>query len=74
MQIMDDAIRKLRETVHFLETEPMIVFYLKKITSSLWPDGKTLTFKTPRRPDEKQHTKEEANRKLSAWLPGKRKE
>lgn len=49
----------------------MIVFYLKKITNSLWPDGKTLTFKAPRRPDEKQHTKEEANRKLSAWLPGK---
>ncbi|KAI7875789.1 hypothetical protein K492DRAFT_240110 [Lichtheimia hyalospora FSU 10163] len=69
-QILGGTIeRKLRETVNFLETEPMIVFYLKKITSSLWPDGKTLTFKPPRRPDEKQHTKEEANRKLSAWLP-----
>ncbi|KAI9497423.1 PXA domain-containing protein [Zychaea mexicana] len=61
--------RKLRETVHFLATEPMIVFYLRKVTDSLWPDGQTLTFKEPRRPDEKQHTKESANRKLSTWLP-----
>ena len=49
----------------------MIVFYLRKVTDSLWPDGQTLTFKEPRRPDEKLHTKEAANRKLSTWLPGK---
>ncbi|KAI9266849.1 PXA domain-containing protein [Phascolomyces articulosus] len=69
-QILGGTIeRKLRETVHFLETEPMIVFYLRKVTDSLWPDGQTLTFKEPRRPEEKQHTKEAANRKLSTWLP-----
>ncbi|KAG2227701.1 hypothetical protein INT45_004743, partial [Circinella minor] len=69
-QILGGTIeRKLRETVNFLETEPMIVFYLRKVTDSLWPDGQTLTFKEPRRPDEKLHTKEAANRKLSTWLP-----
>ena len=49
----------------------MIVFYLRKVTDSLWPDGQTLTFKEPRRSDEILHTKEAANRKLSTWLPGK---
>ncbi|KAI8140894.1 PXA domain-containing protein [Fennellomyces sp. T-0311] len=69
-QILGGTIeRKLRETVRFLATEPMIVFYLRKVTDSLWPDGQTLTFKEPRRPDEKQQTKEAANRKLSTWLP-----
>jgi sorting nexin-25 len=38
---------------------------------SLWPEGAKLTFKPPRKPDEKSQTKEEANRKLSTWLPGK---
>lgn len=48
----------------------MIVFYLNKITNSLWPDGGPLTFKEPRKPEEKLQTREEANRKLSTWLPG----
>lgn len=49
----------------------MVVFYFNKITSSLWPDGGPLTFKEARKPEEKQTTREEANRKLSTWLPGK---
>jgi sorting nexin-25 len=50
----------------------MIVFYLTKVTNSLWPDGGPLTFKEPRKPEEKVQTREEANRKLSTWLPGKK--
>lgn len=49
----------------------MIVFYINKITDSLWPNGGPLTFKQGRKPEEKIHTREEANRKLSTWLPGK---
>ena len=49
----------------------MIVFYVHKLTDSLWPNGGPLTFKEPRKPEEKLLTKEEANRKLSTWLPGK---
>jgi sorting nexin-25 len=49
----------------------MIVFYFNKITNSLWPDGGPLTFKEARKPEEKNQTREEANRKLSTWLPGK---
>ncbi|KAL0089174.1 PXA domain-containing protein [Phycomyces blakesleeanus] len=63
--------RKLRESMRFLESEPMILFYFRRLTDTLWPEGASLSFKPPRRPEEKQHTREEANRKLSTWLPGK---
>ncbi|KAI9308239.1 PXA domain-containing protein [Cunninghamella echinulata] len=69
-QILGGTIeRKLRDTVKYLGSDSMIVFYLRKILDSLWPEGAKLTFKTPRKSDEKLHTKEEANRKLSTWLP-----
>ncbi|KAL0074151.1 PXA domain-containing protein [Phycomyces blakesleeanus] len=41
----------------------------RRLTDTLWPEGASLSFKPPRRPEEKQHTREEANRKLSTWLP-----
>ncbi|KAI8342056.1 PXA domain-containing protein [Chlamydoabsidia padenii] len=69
-QILGGAIeRKLRETVNYLSNESMVVYYFRKIMDSLWPGGATLTFKPARKQDEKLHTKEEANRKLSTWLP-----
>ncbi|KAG1159705.1 hypothetical protein G6F37_004648 [Rhizopus arrhizus] len=69
-QILEGTIeRKLKETVNYLSSSSMIVFYVNKVTDSLWPDGETLKFKEPRRPEEKLQTKEEANRNLSRWLP-----
>jgi sorting nexin-25 len=65
--------RKLRESLKYLCSSSMIVFYLNKVTNSLWPDGGPLTFKEPRKPEEKVQTREEANRKLSTWLPGNKK-
>ncbi|KAI9032587.1 PXA domain-containing protein [Phycomyces nitens] len=41
----------------------------RRLTESMWPGGASLSFKPPRQPEEKQHTREEANRKLSTWLP-----
>jgi hypothetical protein len=49
----------------------MVVFYFRKVMDGLWPGGGPLTYKPARKPDEKLHTKEDANRKLSTWLPGK---
>ncbi|OBZ84694.1 Sorting nexin-12 [Choanephora cucurbitarum] len=69
-QILEGTIeRKLRDTVKYLASSSMIVFYVHKLTDSLWPNGGPLTFKEPRKPEEKLLTKEEANRKLSTWLP-----
>lgn len=49
----------------------MVVSYINKVADSLWPNGGPITFKEPRKPEEKVQAKEEANRKLSTWLPGK---
>ncbi|KAL7333668.1 tRNA (guanine-N(7)-)-methyltransferase (tRNA(m7G46)-methyltransferase) [Mucor circinelloides] len=69
-QILEGTIeRKLRELLKYLCSSSMVVFYFTKITSSLWPDGGPLKFKEARKPEEKIHTREEANRKLSTWLP-----
>ncbi|KAI8051053.1 PXA domain-containing protein [Gilbertella persicaria] len=70
-QILEGTIeRKLRETVKYLGSLPMLVFYLNKMTDSLWPQGGPFTLKEPRKLEEKLQTREEANRKLSTWLPG----
>lgn len=70
-QILEGTIeRKLRELLKYLCSSSMVVFYFNKITSSLWPNGGPLAFKEARKPEEKIQTREEANRKLSTWLPG----
>ncbi|KAI7908175.1 PXA domain-containing protein [Cokeromyces recurvatus] len=69
-QILEGTIeRKLKETVKHLSSSSMIVFYFNNIIDNLWPDGGPLKFKEPRKLEEKIHTREEANRKLSTWLP-----
>ncbi|CEI91432.1 hypothetical protein RMCBS344292_05720 [Rhizopus microsporus] len=69
-QILEGTIeRKLREIVKSLSSSNMVASYINKVTDSLWPNGGPLTFKEPRKAEEKVQTKEEANRKLSTWLP-----
>jgi hypothetical protein len=63
--------RKLRETSKTLQSEDMIVFALQKITNSLWPDGERGPPKEGRKHELQVKEREEANRKLSTWLPGK---
>lgn len=38
--------------------------------NGLWPGGKLKPPDTPRAADEKERTRDEANRKLSALMPG----
>lgn len=70
-ELIGSWFRKLRETVQYLCSHSMVGFYFDKICNSLWPNGQSLTFKPARTTDEKQQTREAANRKLSEWLPGK---
>lgn len=49
----------------------MIVFALQKIMDSLWPDGVRAGPKEPRNAATQAKERDEANRKLSTWLPGK---
>ncbi|KAH8556519.1 PXA domain-containing protein [Umbelopsis sp. PMI_123] len=65
--------RKLRETSKSLQSEDMILLALQKITDSLWPNGERAPPKEARKHEQQMKEKEEANRKLSTWLPGKEK-
>lgn len=49
----------------------MIIFALQKLTDSLWPDGERAPPKEGRKHELQVKEREEANRKLSTWLPGK---
>jgi hypothetical protein len=51
----------------------MILLALQKITDSLWPNGERAPPKEARKHEQQMKEKEEANRKLSTWLPGKEK-
>jgi sorting nexin-25 len=53
----------------FLE-ESRIISYLDFLRDSLWPGGKLKTPESPRTAEERLHTRDEANRKLSALVPG----
>lgn len=63
--------RKLRETSKSLQSEDMILLALQKLTDSLWPNGERAPPKEARKHELQMKEREEANRKLSTWLPGK---
>lgn len=46
--------------------------YVNLVKDSLWPGGKLRTQSVPRSNEEKDRTRNEANRKLSAVIPGPR--
>ncbi|KAG2189070.1 hypothetical protein INT44_004212 [Umbelopsis vinacea] len=61
--------RKLRETSKSLQSEDNILLALQKITDSLWPNGERAPPKEARKHELQMKEREEANRKLSTWLP-----
>ncbi|RUS26732.1 hypothetical protein BC938DRAFT_484194, partial [Jimgerdemannia flammicorona] len=72
-QIMGGTIeRKLRETTKQLQSEETVVMLVTRITDSLYPNGVRPDSKLVRSVEERAVTKEEANRKLSTWLPAHR--
>ena len=44
--------------------------FVDAFKNGLWPDGKLKPPDVPRTADEKERTRDEANRKLSALMPG----
>lgn len=51
--------------------ESRIMRTIDLFRDSLWPGGQLKPYAAPRSPDEKTRTRDEANRKLSALIPGK---
>ena len=64
--------RKLRELVKSNTDEGHLVQLLATFRSELWPGGNLKPPSVPRRVDERARTRDEANRKLSALMPGAR--
>lgn len=62
--------RKLREAVKTVVDESRLLAFLTAFRDGLWPGGKLKPPSVPRTPEEKLQTRDEANRKLSALIPG----
>ena len=62
--------RKIRETLKAYLDEPHLVDYIGKFKDGLWPGGQLKPPSPPRTAEEKLRTRDEANRKLSALMPG----
>lgn len=63
--------RKVRDTVKDLLGENQIMKYINIFRDSLWPNGSLKGPTPPRTTEEKIKTRDDANRKLSALVPGK---
>jgi len=50
--------------------ETRVMTFIDTFKDGLWPDGKLKPPGVPRTLDEKERTRDEANRKLSALMPG----
>ncbi|KAA1468107.1 PhoX domain-containing protein [Dentipellis sp. KUC8613] len=69
-QVLGSTVeRKIRETVTSFLDEPHIMNFITMFRDSLWPGGQLKSSSLPRSPEEKLHTRDEANRKLSSLIP-----
>jgi len=69
-QVFGDTIeQKIRQSVQSLFEEGRILPMLSLLRENLWPEGKLRAPPQPRTTEEKLHSRDEANRKLSALVP-----
>ncbi|TFY81519.1 hypothetical protein EWM64_g2490 [Hericium alpestre] len=69
-QVLGSTVeRKIRETLTMFLDESHTMGFITMLRDSFWPGGQLRTTSTPRSPEEKLHTRDEANRKLSALVP-----
>ena len=66
----NSSSRKIRETLKAYLDEPHLVDYIGKFKDGLWPGGQLKPPSPPRTTEERLRTRDEANRKLSALMPG----
>ncbi|KAF8078953.1 PhoX domain-containing protein [Lyophyllum atratum] len=69
-QVLGGTIeRKIRENVKSFLEESRVLSFIKIFRDGLWPGGKLKPPSVPRSFEEKLHTRDEANRKLSSLVP-----
>ena len=67
----DPGHRKLRETAKAFLDETHVLSYIDIFRGALWEEGQLKANGPPRTAEEKLRTRDDANRKLSALIPGK---
>ncbi|XP_043920860.1 sorting nexin-25 [Protopterus annectens] len=61
--------KQIRDTVNWIFSEPMLVYYINVFRDAFWPNGKLATPNEPRTEDQRQETKVKAQQKLLDSIP-----
>lgn len=62
--------RQIRDTVHWIFSEQMLVYYINVFRDTFWPNGKLAPHNKIRSDAEHRETKEKAQQKLLDNIPG----
>lgn len=63
--------RQIRDTVNWIFSEQMMVYYINIFRDTFWPNGKLAPQNKPRSDAERRGTKDRAQQKLLDNIPGK---
>uniref|UniRef100_A0A669QFR6 Sorting nexin 25 n=1 Tax=Phasianus colchicus TaxID=9054 RepID=A0A669QFR6_PHACC len=61
--------RQIRDTVHWMFSEAMLVYYIGVFRDAFWPNGKLAPPPTAKSDEQKQETKQRAQQKLLENIP-----
>lgn len=64
------SFRQIRDTVNWIFSEQMLVYYINVFRDAFWPNGKLAPPKTSRTELQCQETKQKAQQKLLENIPG----
>nr|XP_006630165.1 PREDICTED: sorting nexin-25 isoform X1 [Lepisosteus oculatus] len=62
--------KQIRDTVNWIFSEQMLVYYINVFRDTFWPNGKLAPPTAPRTESQRQETKERAQQKLLDNIPG----
>ncbi|XP_068537506.1 sorting nexin-25 isoform X3 [Anas acuta] len=61
--------KQIRDTVHWIFSEPMLVYYIGVFRDAFWPNGKLAPPQRAKSDEQKQETKQRAQQKLLENIP-----
>ncbi|XP_010222272.1 PREDICTED: sorting nexin-25 [Tinamus guttatus] len=61
--------KQIRDTVHWMFSEPMLVYYIGVFRDAFWPNGKLAPPSTAKTEEQSQETKQRAQQKLLENIP-----
>ncbi|KAM9381971.1 sorting nexin-25 isoform 2-T2 [Phaethornis superciliosus] len=61
--------KQIRDTVHWMFSEPMLVYYIGVFRDAFWPNGKLASPPRAKSEEQKQETKQRAQQKLLENIP-----